>query len=75
MDESVAVDVIEKGQKKPHSMFFADIKADMATFQDKTEPSCRLILKSTEKGIIFSDECNGTGEIDGLYKRIGDFKQ
>lgn len=74
-DDAVSVDVIEQGQKKPRNIFFADIQADTAIFQARNEPNCRYILKNTDKGIVLSDQCNGTGEIDGLYKRIGDFKQ
>ena len=55
-DDAVAVDVLEQGQKKPRNIFFADIQADTAIFQDRTEPNCRYILKNTEKGIRTSLE-------------------
>jgi hypothetical protein len=74
-DDAVAVDVIEQGQKKPRNMYFAELKADLAIFNDRTDSDCRFILKKTDKGIVISDQCHGTGEIDGLYKYIGDFKE
>lgn len=74
-DEAVAVDILEHAKNTPRNIFFADIKTDMAIFEDRTDPNCRFVLKKTNEGIVLSDQCNGTGEIDGLYKRIGDFKQ
>jgi hypothetical protein len=76
MKESVSVDILEQGLKRPHSSFFAEFKgADEAMFQDRREPDCRVLLKNTNEGIVVRDQCGGTGEADGLYKRIGDLKQ
>ncbi len=74
-DDAVAVDVIEYGKKKPRNMYFAEVKADLAIFRDRTDSDCRFILKKTDKGIVISEQCHGTGEIDGLYKYIGEFKE
>ncbi len=76
MKESVSVDIFEEGQKRPHSSFFAEFKGtDEAMFQDRREPDCRVFLKNADEGIVVRDQCGGTGEADGLYKRIGDLKQ
>lgn len=76
MKESVSVDIFEQGLKRPHSSFFAEFKgADEAMFQDRREPDCRVFLKNSDEGIIVRDQCGGTGEANGLYKRIGDLKQ
>lgn len=73
MKESVSVDIIEQGQKRPHGSFFAELKGlDEAIFQDLREPDCRVFLKSTDEGIVVMNKCGGTAEADGLYKRIGD---
>lgn len=76
MKESVSVDIHEQGLKRPHSSFFAEFKGDdEAMFQDRREPDCRVLLKNTNEGIVVRNQCGGTGEADGLYKRIGDLKQ
>lgn len=72
--EAVAVDIIEQGKKKSQASFFADIKDDTAIFKDRTDPDCKLTLQIKDKGINLIDQCHGTGDIDGLYMRTGDYK-
>lgn len=71
-EEVVDAEFFAKGKKRPVAFFFADIQGDTAIFKDRTDPRCKLILKIAELGIDVSDQCHGTGEIDGSYKRIGD---
>lgn len=66
--EAVSIDIFEGSQTKPQG-FFADIKGNVATFKDRIDPQCKLIFQVINEGIIFSDQCHGTGDIDGLYKR------
>jgi hypothetical protein len=66
--EAVAIDILEDSQARPQG-FFANIKGNIATFKDRTDSKCKLIFQAVNEGIIFTDQCHGTGESDGLYKR------
>jgi len=72
--EAVAGDVFEKNQKDSRNSFFADIKGNTAIFKDRTDPGCKLILQAISGEIHLSDQCHGTSEIDGVYKRTGNYK-
>lgn len=67
--ESVAIDILEDSSPRPQG-FFANIKGNIAIFKDRTDSKCKLIFQAVNEGIIFTDQCHGTGESDGLYKRI-----
>ena len=70
-EESVAVDIYHVSRPdKLTSNFFADIKDDEATFIDRTNPDCRVILKNTNDGITVVDQCGGGNRDTGLYTRI-----
>jgi len=71
-DEFIAIDIFKEKQKAPVASFFGDIKGSSVLVKDRTDPDCNFILQTANSGIEVSDQCHGTGEIDGLYKRIGD---
>jgi hypothetical protein len=72
--EAVSVDIIEQGNKDLQGSFFADIKDGAAIFKDRTDPDCKIILQIKDDRINLTDLCHGTGDIDGLYMRTGDYK-
>ncbi len=67
--EAISIDILDKSQMRPQG-FFAYIKDSIATFKDRTDPQCKLIFQAVNEGIIFTDQCHGTGDNDGLYKRV-----
>ncbi len=67
--DAVAVDIIDADMARPQG-FFATITGDIAIFRDRTDPGCRLLFQVVQGGIFFTDQCHGTGEVDGLYKRV-----
>ena len=71
-DELIAIDIFKEKQKAPVASFFGDIKGSSVLVKDRTDPHCNFILQAVSSGIEVSDQCHGTGEIDGIYKRIGD---
>jgi hypothetical protein len=70
--EAVAIDIFEKGKKDSRNSFFGDIKGSSVLVKDRTDPNCNFIFQTINSGVEISERCHGTGEIDGLYKRIGD---
>lgn len=72
--EAVAGDVFEKNQKDSRNSFFAEIKGNTAIFKDRTDPDCKLTLKAINGEIHLFDQCHGISEIDGVYKRTGNYK-
>jgi len=70
--EIVAIDIFEKGKKDSRNSFFGDIKGSSVLVKDRTDPNCNFIFQAVNSGVEVSERCHGTGEIDGLYKRIGD---
>jgi hypothetical protein len=66
--EVVEIDLLEDSQTRPIG-FFGNIKGNIAIFKDRTDSQCKLIFQAVNEGIIFTDQCHGTGESDGLYKR------
>lgn len=67
--DAVSVDIIEEDMARPQG-FFATITGDTAIFRDRTDPRCRLLFRVVLDGIFFTDQCHGTGEGDGLYRRV-----
>lgn len=70
--EAVAIDIFEKGKKNSRNSFFGEVKGYSVIVKDRTDPDCNFIFQTVNSGVEVSEQCHGTGEIDGVYKRIGD---
>lgn len=69
----LAADIIRIPDRGQHddifASFFAVIKNDVATSEDRTDPDCRLELKRLKEGIEFVDFCHPVGHQEvGVYR-------
>lgn len=73
-EDSLAADIIALPESNPQHVFasfFAEIKNDVATSRDRTDPDCRLELRLLKEGVEFSDFCHPVGHGDiGLYRSV-----